>query len=200
MEKHTTKEDWIAIITGTCLISQGICFLQAAHILTGGAAGLALLLHHLLPFSFGTLFFIINCPFYLLGWHRFGWRFAVNTIISGALVAVISDHLPLLVSLDDANPVYCALMGGLLMGLGLLILFRHRSSMGGFNILCLYIQDKFAISVGKTQLGIDASILLASFFFVDLTTIAVSVLSATTLNLVLAMNHKPERYKVSYNV
>lgn len=50
------------------------------------------------------------------------------------------------------------------MGLGMLILFRHRSSLGGFNVLCLFIQDRFGISVGKSQMAIDGLILLASFF------------------------------------
>ncbi|CAH8201065.1 hypothetical protein VAE308_1051090 [Vibrio aestuarianus] len=84
------------------------------------------------------------------------------------------------------------------MGLGMLILFRHRSSLGGFNVLCLFIQDKFGISVGKSQLTIDCAILFASFFFVSPATIAISVLGAVALNLVLAMNHKPTRYSVTY--
>ncbi len=84
------------------------------------------------------------------------------------------------------------------MGLGMLILFRHRSSLGGFNVLCLYIQDKFGVSVGKSQMAIDATILFASFFFVSPTTIVLSILGAFALNLVLAMNHKPHRYSVRY--
>jgi uncharacterized membrane-anchored protein YitT (DUF2179 family) len=80
----------------------------------------------------------------------------------------------------------------------MLILFRHRSSLGGFNVLCLFIQDKFGISVGKTQMAIDCAILIASFFFVSPSIIGVSILGAVLLNLVLAMNHKPTRYIVNY--
>ncbi|QSA20056.1 YitT family protein, partial [Vibrio furnissii] len=72
MEKHTRKEDWIAILTGTFLVAQGVFFLQAGQLLTGGTAGLALLMTHFLPWSFGWLYFIANCPFYLLAWKRFG--------------------------------------------------------------------------------------------------------------------------------
>ena len=84
------------------------------------------------------------------------------------------------------------------MGLGMLILFRHRSSLGGFNVLCLFIQDRFGISVGKSQLAIDCTILFASFFFVSPMIILLSIIGAVALNLVLAMNHKPTRYSVSY--
>ncbi|TFH89795.1 YitT family protein [Vibrio ouci] len=198
MEKHSRKEDWIAILTGTFLVAQGVFFLQSASLLTGGTTGLALLASQFVPLSFGVLYFAANCPFYLLAWKRFGSRFAFNSAISGALVSIFTDHLYLVISLDSINAVYCAVAGGLLMGLGMLILFRHRSSLGGFNVLCLFIQDKFGISVGKSQLAIDFVILVASFFFVSPEVIGLSILGAIALNLVLAMNHKPTRYSVNY--
>ena len=198
MAKHSSKEDWIAILTGTFIVAQGVFFLQSTHLLTGGTTGLALLASQVLPWSFGTLYFLANCPFYLLAWRRFGARFAFNSAISGALVAIFTDHLDLVISLDKISPAYSALTGGLLMGLGMLILFRHRSSLGGFNVLCLLIQDKFAISVGKTQLAIDCVILFTSFFFISAETLLYSIFGAVVLNLVLAMNHKPTRYVVNY--
>ncbi|WP_428772994.1 YitT family protein [Vibrio sp.] len=199
MEKHSRKEDWIAILTGTFLVAQGVFFLQSAQLLTGGTAGLALLLSQLLPVSFGVLYFAANLPFYLLAWQRFGRRFAINSALSGALVSLFSDHLYLVIKLDTVNDIYCAVAGGLLMGLGMLILFRHRSSLGGFNVLCLALQDKFGWSVGKTQLAIDCAILATSLLIVPFTAILLSILGAILLNLVLAMNHKPKRYTVRYS-
>ncbi len=198
MEKHSRKEDWVAILTGTFLVALGVFFLQSANLLTGGTTGLALLLSQFTPVTFGILYFIANCPFYLLAWKRFGRHFAISSAISGALVSVFADHLYLVISLDVHNEIYCAVAGGLLMGLGMLILFRHHSSLGGFNVLCLFIQDKFGISVGKSQMAIDAIILFTSFLFVTPTTILLSILGALALNLVLAMNHKPHRYKIHY--
>lgn len=198
MEKHTKKEDWIAILTGTFLVAQGVFFLQSASLLTGGTTGLALLVSQFVSLSFGTLYFIANSPFYVLGYIRFGRRFAVNSAISGALVSIFADNLSLFISLDKITPLYCAIAGGLLMGLGMLILFRHQSSLGGFNVLCLFIQDKFGISVGKSQLAIDTIILVTSFFFVSANVVLLSVLGAAALNLVLSMNHKPTRYSVHH--
>ncbi len=199
MEKHTRKEDWIAILTGTFLVAQGVFFLQSANLLTGGTTGLALLFSQFVPFTFGVLYFCANVPFYLLAWKRFGKRFAFNSALSGALVSVFADHMYLVIRLESVNELYCAVAGGLLMGLGMLILFRHRSSLGGFNVLCLYIQDRFGISVGKTQMAIDIGILVISFFLMTPYILAVSIIGAIALNLVLTMNHKPQRYVVSYN-
>lgn len=198
MRTHTRKEDWVAILTGTFLVAQGVFFLQSAHLLTGGTAGLALLISQLVPASFGSIYFLANTPFYILAWKRFGHRFAINSALSGALVSIFADHLYLVISLEMVNEIYCAIAGGLLMGLGMLILFRHRSSLGGFNVLCLFIQDKFGIPVGKSQLIIDCSILAASAFFVSFSIATLSVLGAVSLNLALAMNHKPTRYSVTY--
>ncbi|MCL9773259.1 YitT family protein [Vibrio methylphosphonaticus] len=198
MEKHSRKEDWIAILTGTFIVAQGIFFLQSAQLLTGGTTGLALLLSQFLPVSFGILYFAANTPFYLLAWRRFGKRFAISSAISGALVSIFADNMHYVVSVEHVNTIYCAIAGGLLMGLGMLILFRHRSSLGGFNVLCLFIQERFGISVGKTQLAIDCTILLASCFFVAPPIILVSIVGAVVLNIVLAMNHKPTRYVVTY--
>ncbi|WP_375753085.1 YitT family protein [Vibrio sp. HN007] len=197
-EKHSLKEDWIAILTGTFVTAQGIFFLQSANLITGGTAGLALLFSQIMPASFGTLYFLCNCPFFYLGWKRFGKTFAINSVISGALVSFITDHLDTFIHLDKVNEVYCAIVGGLLMGLGMLILFRHRSSLGGFNIFCLLVQDKKGIPAGKVQMLIDCTILVASMFFIPGWMLVLSVLGAVVLNMVLAMNHKPARYIVTY--
>ncbi|MCE7617293.1 YitT family protein, partial [Vibrio fluvialis] len=52
---------------------------------------------------------------------------------------------------------------------------------------------------GKSQMAIDCLILLVSFFFVSPWIILLSIFGAIALNLVLAMNHKPTRYTVTYH-
>lgn len=198
MEHHTTQEDWIAILIGTFLIGQGVFFLQSGQLLTGGVAGVTLVLSELTQLSFGVLFFLINCPFYYLSWKRFGKQFAIRSIVSGALVSIFSDNIGRFMQITAVTELYCAIIAGLLIGVGMLILFRHRSSVGGFNALCLIIQEKTGISVGKTQLAIDCIVLVASFYFAPLPIILYSILGAIVINLVLAMNHKPSRYIVTY--
>ncbi|CAM3600471.1 hypothetical protein VA7868_02180 [Vibrio aerogenes CECT 7868] len=199
MEKHSYKEDIIAMITGCFLVALGINFLQSAQMITGGTAGLALLLDQFMPLSFGTLYFLCNTPFYLLAWKKFGLRFAGNSILCGLAVSVLSDHIAMFMKLNSLNDVYCAVVGGLLMGIGMLVLFRHHSSLGGFNVFCLYVQDNFGIAAGKVQLCIDAVIVMTSLFYLSAYVVGVSVLSAVVLNIVLAMNHKPSRYIVTYH-
>ncbi|ELR65223.1 membrane protein [Photobacterium marinum] len=192
---HSRKENIIAILTGTFVVSQGVFFLQQADLLTGGTTGLALLLSQFIDLSFGQLYFLLNTPFYLMAWFRMSKRFAITSILSGGMVSVITDNLHHVLEISRLEPMYCAVIGGLLMGLGMLILFRHQTSLGGFNVLVLYLQEKFGMSAGKLQMGIDISILIASFFLVSPVILGCSVIGAIILNLVLAMNHKPGRYQ-----
>ena len=84
--------------------------------------------------------------------------------------------------------------GGGLMGLGILSLFRHKASVGGINILALFLQENFGIRAGYFQLGIDAIILVAAFFVLPFDRVIYSILGALELNMIIATNHKPGRY------
>ncbi|EHD20196.1 MULTISPECIES: YitT family protein [Brenneria] len=193
---HTLLEDVLAIIIGTLMVSFGVILLRQAGALTGGTAGLAFLLHYLTQVSFGVAFFLINLPFYYLSIRRMGWKFTVKTFCAVALVSAFSSLHPLFVHFDHLNPFYAAVFGNIIMGLGFIVLFRHKTSLGGVNILALYLQDKYGIRAGKLQMGVDVVIVLASLFVVSIPMLIASILGATILNLIIAMNHRPGRYAV----
>ena len=137
--------DGLALLTGASLAALGVFFLNQAGLVSGGTVGLALVLTHLLPFSFGLIFFVLNLPFYALAFWRLGWRFALRTFLAIGLVSLISNALHQWLQVSVAAPLYCALTGGCLIGVGLLILFRHQASLGGFNILALWLQERFGL-------------------------------------------------------
>jgi uncharacterized membrane-anchored protein YitT (DUF2179 family) len=80
--------------------------------------------------------------------------------------------------------------------MGFIVLFRHKASLGGMNILSLYLQDKYGIRAGKLQMGVDFVIVLASLFVVSIPMLIASIMGAFVLNLIIAMNHRPGRYMV----
>ncbi|MBC3927041.1 YitT family protein [Undibacterium sp. CY21W] len=194
---HSLLEDVLAILTGTLFVSLGIALFNQAGLLTGGTAGLAFLIHYRTGLSFGTVFFLVNLPFYWLALKRMGWRFTLKTFCSVALVSLFSGLHPKLVHLVDVNmltPFYVALIGGLLMGVGFIVLFRHQASLGGINILALYLQQTRGIRAGKIQMGLDFVIVLASLAVVTPLALAASILGAFALNLAISLNHRPGRY------
>ncbi len=194
---HPLYEDALALLTASGFISLGIFLFHQVGLLTGGTAGLALLLQQVTGVSFGLLFFGINLPFYALAWLRMGPRFTLNTFLSVAAVSWMTDHLNAVLLIGKVEPLYAALIGGSLIGMGLLIMFRHRSSLGGFNILALFIQDRVGIRAGKLQMGLDCAIVIASFFVVSPWLLLLSIVAAIFCNLVLTLNHKPGRYQVA---
>jgi len=192
--KHRIYEDIQALLTGTLFVSLGIVMFGHTGLLTGGTAGVAFLLHYATGWNFGLLFFAVNVPFYGLAWKRMGKAFTVKTFIAVGLLALLTNVLPKLVQFDALSPLFSAIMGGLLMGAGMLILFRHRASLGGFNVLVLYLQDRFGWRAGRIQMAMDCSIVLCSFAVVDWQHTALSVLGAVVLNQTLATNHRVGRY------
>jgi uncharacterized membrane-anchored protein YitT (DUF2179 family) len=192
--RHPLWEDALALLTGTALVALGIAFYSHAGLLTGGTVGLAFLLKYLAGWPFGLVFFVVNLPFYGLAVWRMGWKFTLRTVCAVGLVSLFAELTPRWVRFAELDVVYAALFGGFVIGLGLLILFRHRASLGGVNILALFLQERFGVRAGTVQMGIDALIVLAAVLVVPLDKVALSVLGAVALNLVLAVNHRADRY------
>jgi uncharacterized membrane-anchored protein YitT (DUF2179 family) len=192
--RHKLSEDIFAILIGTMLVSLGIAFYTQVQLTTGSSAGLALLLQYATGIPFGWLFFAINLPFYALAFWRMGTPFALKTIASVALVSFFSSQIPGWLGIERIDPLFAALVGGGLIGLGILSLFRHKASVGGINILALYVQDNFGIRAGYFQLGVDAAILVAAFFVLPIDRVIYSILGALVLNMIIALNHRPGRY------
>ena len=192
--RHSLFEDAQAIVTGALFIALGVTMFATAGLLTGGTAGLAFLIHYATGWRFGAVFFVINLPFYLLALRAMGRAFTVKTFCAIAALSLFSELMPLVLRFDFLQPFYAGVMGGFLIGAGLLMLFRHKASLGGLNILVLYLQERRGWRAGKVQMAIDCLIVLAAFALVEPWLIAVSVLGAVALNLVVAVNHRPGRY------
>lgn len=194
-KEHSLRENLLALLLGSALVSLGVIFFNKVGLLTGGTAGLAIFLTKVSDFSFGQVFFVLNLPFYILSVTRMGWRFTVNTFIAVTIVSLAVDHLHHVIEIARIDAFYAALLGGGLIGIGMLVIFRHKMSLGGFNILALFLQERFGIRAGKVQMALDCTIVVLSLFIVDISLIALSVLGAIATNLILAMNHKPGRYQ-----
>lgn len=192
--RHTLLEDMQALLSGTLLVSLGVALVGKAGLITGGVVGLAFLMHYATGIGFGILFFLINLPFYWLALKKLGRAFVLKTFTAVALLSVLTEIIPRVLEIERVNPVYAAVTGGLLMGVGLLILFRHRASLGGLNVLVLYLQERYGWRAGIVQLVFDVAILLASVPMISAVSVGISLIGAVVLNLTLAVNHRPGRY------
>ncbi len=192
---HRFYEDVLALVCAGLLVSFGVALFGTHNLITGGTAGIAIIGTHLIELNFGVLFFLVNLPFYFIAWTQLSKRFTVNTFISVTVVSVMSEQMPHLINIQSIDPLFAAFTGGMLIGVGLLIMFRHKSSLGGLGILALYLQNKFNIRAGNFGLLVDSTILGSSIFIFSFELVLLSVIGAITMNLLIAVNHRPGRYQ-----
>lgn len=192
---HHPVEDVLGVLTGTFLASLGLYLLQMAGAVTGGTAGLALLLTHGTPLPFAVLFLLVNVPFFVLAVWKKGWAFTIRTVICVALISGFSLVHHHFLALGHVPLVYAVVGGNLLVGVGLLIIFRHRASLGGFNVLALILQERAGLRAGYVQMAMDVVVILLGALVMDWPRVLLSALGGVILNAVLALNHRPGRYR-----
>lgn len=191
---HSLVEDVLGVLSGTFLAALGLYLLRVSEAVTGGTAGLALLLNYLGDVPFGVAFVAINLPFFALAIWRKGWNFTLRSITAVVLLAAFAEFHPYAMPDITPNPVYAVITGNFLIGVGMLILFRHGASLGGFNVLALILQERLGIRAGNVQMALDVVVVLSALAVVPLGNVLISAAGAVVLNLVLTLNHRPGRY------
>ncbi len=191
---HSALEDVQAILTGCLFVALALVFMRDSRLLPGGVTGLAFIVHYASGWALGAALFVLNLPFYLFAWRALGWRFTLKTFVAVAVLALYTELLPRLVGLARLDPVFSAVMSGLLAGTGILILMRHQASLGGLGALAVYLQQRRGWRAGTVQMLCDALILGSALWLLPPGRVALSVLSAAALNFVIAINHRPDRY------
>ncbi|MCM2676522.1 YitT family protein [Alkalicoccobacillus plakortidis] len=176
---------WTLIFIGCLLAAFGVVILKHSDLVTGGTAGLSLSIAYLshLPFSF--VFFLINIPFYLFSMLRMGLSFTVTTMLSVTM-------LSLLTGIDTWLPAFSipywagAIAGGFVIGIGLSLLFKNSASLGGSNILALFLQKRYGFDPGKTNFVFDLMVVLTSLYTIGFIKGFFSVLSIAVTSRVIS--------------
>ena len=194
---HSLFDDVQAILLASLFMSFGVALFTQQEFLIGGTAGVAFLGSYASSWSFGQLFFVINIPFYGLALWRLGWFFTLKTFVAVGLVSILSDWIPQWIVIDSSIPLFAAIFGGSMMGAGLLMLFRHKASLGGLNILSLYLSKYHNVNAGRFQMVVDVIIIILAIYIVDIWATIYSVIAAICMNAVLATNFKKGRYLAS---
>lgn len=192
--KHSRLDDAQGIAFGGFMAAIGLTVLTHLGFVTGQTAGLAVLIAYATGWEFGLVFFAVNLPFYWFGYKRLGLAFTLKSFISVGILSGLMLVMPDWIRFDSINPVVGAVMFGAITGSALLALFRHGASLGGIGILALYLQDRTGFRAGYTQLIFDIVLFAVALTIRDPVTVAFSALGAVVLNLVIAINHRRDRY------
>lgn len=194
---YSLFEDAQGLIAASIQAALGIHMLRAAGLITGGTAGLALLIAYATGWGFGLAFFAVNLPFYAFAYARKGLAFTVKSFVSVSAVSFMAEAMAPYVPLTGIHPAAAAVLFGVTTGVGLLGLFRHTASLGGVSIVALIVQDRWGIRAGWVLLAWDGALFLAAFAFLQAQAVIWSMLGAAILNFIVAMNHRRDWYVVN---
>jgi uncharacterized membrane-anchored protein YitT (DUF2179 family) len=139
-------------------------FLLPNHLIDGGVTGLAIVISSLSNIPLSVLLIILDVPFVILGFKKFGRDFAMYSVAGIVMLAVLTIvHVPH--GLTDV-PMLAAVFGGMIVGLGVGIVVRYGGIIDGADTVALIIDRITFISVGEAIMAINGIIItLAGFVF-----------------------------------
>jgi len=163
--KRTAKQlvkNYIWLVLGCALyaLSFDWCF-APNEIGFGGVTGVAQIINHFFPqLTIGVLVIALNVPLFLLGWKLFGTYMLVSSITAMALGSVFIDLFAAVIPFPPMEDLLLAcLMGGVLLGLSLGIIFLQGATTGGTEIVAKLLKLKFAwLPMGKLLLVADLTV------------------------------------------
>ena len=157
----------VLLLVGILIYDIGThAFVEPAQVAPGGAIGVALLVNHLTNLPIGMMTMATNIPLLILAWFYLSLRFAVTTAVTTALSSLVLDVL-----VAPLCPVYtvdrflCSLYGGVVIVVGMALIFLAGTTTGGSDILGYLLQKKRPqMSIGRALLLVDGIVLVVSIF------------------------------------
>ncbi|HOW86255.1 MAG TPA: YitT family protein [Candidatus Aminicenantes bacterium] len=141
-------------------------FLIPHHFVPGGVSGLAMIGNYFSGLPVGALIIVLNVPVFLLGLRTMGKKYVLSSLAGMVVSSVFIDLFNKVLKLPSAtdNPVLASIYGGVMLGVGLGIVFRGRSSTGGSDIIGMVISKYAGVSLGFGIMITDFIIISASGF------------------------------------
>lgn len=177
--------DVLLCALGSFMYAAGVVlFIEPMQFVPGGVTTLAILINYLVPvLPVGALVFVINVPLFIMSWRAFGFRFIAKTLGCSALLSVFIDVLTPLskkyefLLYSGNEKLLGAIFGGLIMGVGIGIVFLRGATTGGTDIVGRLLRIKFPhVSVGKLVMAGDLVVIaLAGIIYRSFETVLFSL-------------------------
>lgn len=178
--------DYLAITFGAAIMALGIgIFLVDAQVVPGGVSGLSMAIHYLSNFKVpvGMMMWALNVPLFVWGIKSLGKSFATRTFVGFTLNSFFIDFfrgdipgfsyirlqdLPAIKDLQQHDFLFLILIGSVLLGLGLGIIFKFKGSTAGSDIVAAVMQKKFGIKPGQAIMFIDFFVIALAGFIIEI--------------------------------
>lgn len=166
-EKFLSKEWFVVyslILTGTFIMAAGFVFFISPYKLApGGVYGIAIILHYLFNFPIGISALLMDIPLTIIGIKILGPKFGPKTIVgfvSTSLWVTLLEWIYGYEPLVENDALLSAIFGGVLIGLGLGLVFKSRATSGGSDIIGMIIAKYTHLPIGQLMIMVDSAIVL----------------------------------------
>lgn len=162
-------KDFMFIVFGILLYAIGYtAFILPEKVVMGGVAGLSALIYYATNIPAGISVFVLNITLLVIAFSALTKQFVVRTIVG---VIILSLFIGMLQPLFQTFPIITVgedkfmhvLIGGMLGGAGLGVVFSHNGSTGGTDILTVLLTKHFNLSFGRAMQFIDCTIIGSSY-------------------------------------
>lgn len=138
-------------------------FLVPNNLLDGGIVGISIMISHFLKLPIGLFIFLLNIPFFYLGYKQIGKTFALSTLYGIGILSIGTALLHPVPAFADEK-FLVTIFGGVILGLGVGLVIRYGGSLDGTEILAILINNKTPFSVGEIVMVINFFIYTAAGF------------------------------------
>lgn len=156
--------DYIQILVGATLVGLAFnIFLLPSRIAAGGVSGISTILYELFRYNPAYVQWIINIPLLIVGILFIGKEFSAKTLVGTLylpLVIWLTGHIEVTIE----NPMLSAIYGGIMLGVGLGIVYRGNGSTGGTALIAQVLKKFTGLSSGFSQLVVDGLVVVISAF------------------------------------
>ncbi|WP_033959142.1 YitT family protein [Psychroserpens jangbogonensis] len=168
--------EYFQIALGIVLASIGLkAFLLPNGFLDGGVTGMALLVKSQVDINLSYLLIVFSIPFLILGYYTVSKRIVIKSIIS-ILGLALFIHFENFETITD-DKFLISIFGGLFLGAGIGIAIRNGSVLDGSEILGVFINDRFGISIGKVILAFNIILFSITAFVISTEVAMYSILT-----------------------
>jgi len=158
---------YLLIVLGTFIMGIAyVYFISPYKFAPGGVYGIAIVLHHLFGFPIGLSGILMDIPLTILGFWILGPRFGAKTIVGMLLLSAWISGLEYFhgyAPFVPDQPLLSALYGGVLIGLGLGLVFKSKATSGGSDIIAMIISKHINLPLGQLIIYVDSVIVLVSW-------------------------------------
>lgn len=155
----------IGVSAGVVLTAIGLdMFLIPNKIAAGGVSGIATILHYLIHVPVGAAMLALNVPLFAAAIYRLGLQFGFRSLYGTVALSLAVDALVSFLPVPTHDLLLASLFGGVLVGLGLGLVFKYSGTTGGTDLLAALLRTYTGVNIGQLLFLVDATIVIAAGF------------------------------------